>query len=115
MSYSRQPPMGDIFSDIVALPGKGIDAAAGGPLQRARAHAATARADALRAQTATAQEGAAEAAAQVAQQAAARVAELERAAAAESTASKKKLITTLAIGGSAAVGLGVLIWLITKD
>lgn len=112
MSYER---LGDIFDDIVGLPGKAVDAAAGGPLQRARAHAATARADALRAQTAGAQAGAAEAAAQVAQQAAARVTEMERVAAAEAAASKKKLIKTLAIGGGAAVGLGVLIWLITRN
>lgn len=114
MTYSRQS-VGSFIDDIVSLPGKGIDAAAGGPLQRARARAANASAAALRAQTAGAQQGAAEAAALAVQQAAAQVTELERAAAVEAAASKKNLVKTLAIGAGAAVGLGVLIWLITKD
>lgn len=123
MSYSNQPAVGNWFTDfvkdpvsaVVSLPGKAIDAAAGGPQQRARAKATNAQTAAVRSQAEIAQQDAADAAAQATQQAAARVTALEAAAATEAAASKKKLIKVLAIGGGATLALGGLIWFITKD
>jgi hypothetical protein len=116
----------DPIGSLVAAPGQIIDAAAGGPQQRGRARAANAQATAIRATAAAAQQSSSEIATQSTQRAAARVAELQAAAAAETAAdvaaaaaetaaAKKKLIKTVAIGGGAVVGLGVLAWFITRD
>lgn len=100
----------DPFGTIISAPSKAIDAAAGGPQQRRRAHAATAKATQTQAQID----------AEKAQREATVAAELARAqqdvAATTTTAkaaAKKKLIKTLAIGGGVFAVLAVGLFLVT--
>jgi hypothetical protein len=100
----------DPLATIISAPSKVIDAAAGGPQQRRRAHAATAKATQTQAQI-DAEKAARDAAV---------AAELTRAQQEVATttttakvAAKKKLIKTLAIGGGAFAVLAVALLLVT--
>ena len=100
----------DPFGTIISGPGKIIDAAAGGPQQRARAHAAIAAAQKTQAQIDA--EKASRDAAVAASQAQAQ-AEVDATTAAAKAAAKKKLTKTLAIGGSVFAVLAVALVLVT--
>jgi len=111
MSYNGQHGLGwDPFSALISLPGKAVDAAAGGPQQRRRAHAATAKATQTQAEidAEKAQREAAVAASQAQVQA-----EVAATTAAAKATAKKKLIKTLAIGGGAFAVLAVALLLVT--
>jgi hypothetical protein len=100
----------DPFGTIVSAPSKAIDAAAGGPQQRARAHAATAAAKATQAQI-DAEKASRDAA--VAASTAAAQQEVAATTATAKAVAKKKLIKTLAIGGGAFAVLAVGLFLVT--
>jgi hypothetical protein len=109
-----QRNLGSFWSDpigtLVSGPGKLVDAAAGGPQLRRRAHAATAAAKATQAQI-DAEKAARDAA--VAASTAAAQQEVAATTAAAKAAAKKKLIKTLAIGGGAFAVLAVGLILVT--
>lgn len=115
MSYSQSSLGVDLWGAATGLIGKGIDYAAGGPQQRERARASASRTEDLRRQTAEAQAAAQTTSDAAQQDAARRSAELEARAAEEAAARKKKLMMQLGIGGAAVVGVGALLWFVTRD
>lgn len=115
MSYTH-PALGvDLWGAATGLLAQGVDAIAGGPQQRGRARASAARTEDLRRQTAEAQATTQANAEALQQEAARRSAELEARAAEEAAARKKKLMMQLGIGGAAVVGVGALLWFVTRD
>jgi hypothetical protein len=115
MSYS-QPHLGlDLWGAATGLIGKSIDAAAGGPQQRRRARESAARTEDLRRQTAEAQAAAQTGTDALQQEAARRSAEIEAQAAADAAKSKKALAAKLGIGAVAVLGLGAVVWFVTRD
>lgn len=115
MSYS-QPSLGvDLWSAGTSLVGKGIDYFAGGPQQRERRRATEARTKDVQRQTDEARAAAQAQSDTAMQEASRRVAEMEATAAAEAAARKKKLMMQLGIGGAAVVGVGALLWFVTRD